>query len=85
MNDDDFQIELCSEHLKLYFDTVDTATNGLIACNIVWQHPRDYYDIIILDITMPIMDGIQACKKISDYLNYNDASSYLHLKQKQMI
>ena len=36
VNDNDFQIEFCSEQLKLYFDTVDTATNGLIACNIVW-------------------------------------------------
>ena len=26
---------------------------------------------------MIIMDGIEACKKISAYLNYNDASSYI--------
>jgi len=30
---------------------------------------ESYYDAIILDINMPIMNGMEACKKIKHHLN----------------
>ena len=34
----------------------------------VLSKPRQYYQAIILDIDMPIMNGIEACEKIQTYL-----------------
>ena len=31
----------------------------------------NYFDVIILDINMPIMDGFEACERIKKFL-YND-------------
>jgi len=41
--------------------TVDTAENGLEACN---MEEENAYDLILMDIEMPVMDGLQATKKI---------------------
>lgn len=35
----------------------------------VIARPKDYYDVIILDINMPIMNGFEACIRISRYLS----------------
>ena len=42
---------------------VVTASNGLEACE---KALRERPDLIILDRNMPVMDGIEACKKIRD-------------------
>ncbi len=36
---------------------------------IVSSHPQNYFDAILLDINMPIMDGFEASKLIDDHLN----------------
>lgn len=38
-----------------------TAENGLQAVQLVSSNEADYFDAIILDINMPIMDGFEAC------------------------
>lgn len=42
----------------------------MMAVQIVTSHEIDYFDVIILDINMPIMDGFQACKQISQFINF---------------
>jgi CheY-like chemotaxis protein len=37
----------------------------------VAAQPNNYYDAVILDINMPIMDGFEACQLIFNYLNEN--------------
>jgi len=46
---------------------VTTAENGLQAVQIVCSQPSNYFDAIILDINMPIMDGYEACEIIDKY------------------
>jgi CheY-like chemotaxis protein len=47
---------------------VKTANNGLEALDIVITNPRNYFDVIVLDINMPIMDGFETYEKIKKYL-----------------
>ena len=38
------------------------------AVQLVASHDPNYYNAIILDLNMPIMDGYEACAKIDRYL-----------------
>jgi two-component system sensor histidine kinase/response regulator len=53
--------------LDRIFD-IKTASNGLQALEIVQLHPIDYFDAILLDINMPVMNGFDACKEIFQFL-----------------
>lgn len=56
-----------TETLAPYFSQIDQAENGHEVVSKVLSHAPSYYAVIILDIQMPIMDGIEACKKIKEY------------------
>ena len=43
---------------------VDVADNGLQAMEMYTQKQAGWYDAILLDIRMPLMDGLQACSNI---------------------
>ena len=43
---------------------VTTANNGLEALDMVIAHPRNFFDAIVLDINMPIMDGFETFENI---------------------
>lgn len=47
------------------------ANNGLEAFDMVIARPRSYFDAIVLDINMPIMDGFETFEKITKYLQEN--------------
>ncbi len=44
--------------------TVETAENGKIALDLVSSSAPGYYDAILMDIQMPVMDGYEATKAI---------------------
>ena len=43
---------------------VDVAENGLICTELFEQSPAGYYDLILMDIQMPVMNGYDAAKHI---------------------
>lgn len=87
--DDDIQIRKeVGDLLKDIFPSVDIEDNGLNALNKYknfHQKTGSYYDLIITDIKMPVMDGIEFTKKLYDInpkqivivLSAHDESSYL--------
>ena len=60
VNDEPFLLHNISTNLENDFD-VKTAENGLIALRLVMSQPLDYFDVILLDINMPVMNGFEAC------------------------
>ena len=66
-NDDIFLLQMIEGALEDDF-YVEIAENGLQAFELVKRHGRAHYKAIVLDINMPIMDGIDACNKIHSYL-----------------
>ena len=66
-NDDAFQLMIVVGALGLIgkIDTIDQATNGQEAVDHIKQKETNsqetYYDLIFLDINMPILNGYEAC------------------------
>ena len=55
--------------LDIHFRSIDIVSNGKIAVDCVLSEPASYYSVIVLDISMPVMDGIEACELILKYFN----------------
>ena len=72
VNDTQFLLYTYELQLEETF-TITTAENGLQALQIVTSEPPNFFDIILLDINMPIMDGYEACSRITDYLYKEDS------------
>lgn len=53
--------------LKPSFNVV-LAENGLEAVDRIKEKPREFFDAIVLDIQMPIMNGLEACVLIQEYI-----------------
>lgn len=68
VNDELFVLDWFESIFEPYFE-VERAENGLQAVHIVSNKPRNYFDLIVLDINMPIMGGLEACERIYQYLS----------------
>ena len=71
VEDNEINAEIAAMLLSQYDIEVDCAENGQIGLEKVKQHESGYYDAVLMDIQMPVMNGYEATKAIraldSDY------------------
>lgn len=64
VEDNELNIEIAQTLLQMNQFQVETAENGKIAVEKYGSSPVGYYDAILMDIRMPVMDGLEATKAI---------------------
>ena len=50
---------------------VERAVDGKNAVEIFRNHPEGTFDVILMDIMMPEMNGYELCRKIKEDMNIN--------------
>ena len=61
--------------LTPYGLNIETAENGATALEMIKSHKDDYYDCVIMDIQMPVMDGYDCSCAIRNL--ENDRKSHI--------
>lgn len=62
--DNELNAEIAGDMLMDAGLIVDHAINGAVCVDMVEKADANYYDLILMDIQMPVMDGYTACKTI---------------------
>ena len=74
VDDNELNREIAMELLEMTDITVETATNGAEAVNLFLKNPIGYYQLIFMDVQMPVMNGYEAAKAIRSS-NRKDSAS----------
>ncbi len=74
VEDNEFNREIARYTLEGANFIVEEAENGFVAVDKVLKSEAGYYDLILMDIQMPIMDGYTATKEIRNIENQQIAS-----------
>lgn len=72
--DNELNREIAMELISSTGATVEAVKDGSLALDMVKSSPEDYFDLIFMDMQMPVMDGCSAAKAIRN-LPRSDAKS----------
>lgn len=64
VEDNELNMEIATEVLSEFGFLVEHAGDGLICIDMISKADADYYDLILMDVQMPNLDGYGATKKI---------------------
>ena len=62
--DMELNAEILMDLLEMEDIRSEHAENGQIAVDMFSEHPAGYYDAILMDVRMPVMDGLSATRTI---------------------
>lgn len=74
VEDNDLNREIATEILRAEGCIIDEAENGQVAVEKVANSKDGYYDLVLMDIQMPVMDGYEAVASIRSLENSQLAS-----------
>lgn len=64
VEDNELNREIAVSLLEMHGFEVETAENGALAVEMFRTHPAGHYDAILMDVRMPVMDGLEATRQI---------------------
>lgn len=64
VEDNELNLEVAASLLEMKGLTTESACNGLQALEKFCSTPVGYYDAVLMDIRMPVMDGLEAARNI---------------------
>lgn len=73
VNDNFVILDVLTYRLEPFF-TVTVTDCGMDAIQVITGQPRNYFDVIMMDINMPMMDGFETISKIKAILAYKRSS-----------